>query len=129
MYPREGGLLRFLITAMSAQPDQAGENLLARGLPMEIKLAMEVEQTLTESIRRYVSENMETDIGELQASLFLKYCLEEIGPCVYNSAIADAQRYLQVNVSDLENACYAPEFGYWNNKSKRTATRHHPTKK
>jgi uncharacterized protein (DUF2164 family) len=96
---------------------------------MEIKLTKEVEHTLTESIRRYVSENMETDIGELQASLFLKYCLEEIGPCVYNSAIADAQRYLQVNVSDLENACYAPEFSYWTKRAKGTTSRRQSTKK
>lgn len=62
---------------------------------MEIKLKKEVEQTLIESIRRYVSENMENEIGELQATLFLQYCLEEIGPCIYNSAVADAQRYVQ----------------------------------
>jgi uncharacterized protein (DUF2164 family) len=90
---------------------------------MEIELTKEVEQALTASIRRYVSESMEHEIGELQASLFLKYCLEEIGPCVYNCAIADAQRYLQEKVSDLENACYAHEFGYWTKQAKRRAAR------
>jgi uncharacterized protein (DUF2164 family) len=90
---------------------------------MEIELTKEVQQALTASIRRYVSENMENDIGDLQASLFLKYCLEEIGPCVYNSAIADAQRYLQEKVSDLENVCYAPQFGYWTKQAKASATR------
>ena len=96
---------------------------------MEIELTKEVEQALTASIRRYVSENMENDIGELQASLFLKYCLEEIGPCVYNSAIADAQRYLREKVSDLENACYAHEFGYWARQAKKTAARRPSAKK
>jgi len=96
---------------------------------MEIKLKKEVEQTLIESIRRYVSENMENEIGELQATLFLQYCLEEIGPCIYNSAVADAQRYLQEKVSDLENACYAPEFGYWSKQMKKTASRRPSTKK
>lgn len=96
---------------------------------MEIKLKKEVEQTLIESIRRYVSENMENEIGELQATLFLQYCLEEIGPCIYNSAVADAQRYLQEKVSDLENACYAPEFGYWSKQTKKTAARRPSTKK
>jgi len=96
---------------------------------MEIELKKEVEQALIVSIRRYVSENMENDIGELQASLFLKYCLEEIGPCVYNSAVADVQRHLQEKVSDLENACYAYEFGYWPKQAKRTAARRTPAKK
>ena len=96
---------------------------------MEIELTKEVERALTSSIRRYVSENMDNDIGDLQASLFLKYCLEEIGPCVYNAAIADAQRYLQEKVSDLENACYAHEFGYWPKQAKKAAARRPPIKK
>jgi uncharacterized protein (DUF2164 family) len=96
---------------------------------MEIELTKEVEKALTASIRRYVSENMDNEIGELQASLFLKYCLEEIAPCVYNSAISDAQRYLQERVSDLENACYAPEFGYWAKQAKKAAARRPSTKK
>jgi uncharacterized protein (DUF2164 family) len=90
---------------------------------IEIKLKKDVEQSLTASIRRYVSENMENEIGDLQASLFLKYCLEEIGPSIYNSAIADAQMYLQEKVSDLENVCYVPDIGYWENQSKKNSTR------
>jgi len=80
---------------------------------MEIKLAKEVEKRLIASIKRYASENLETDIGELQSSLFLQFCLEEIGPFVYNQAIADAQAYMQERALDLENNCYAPESTYW----------------
>jgi uncharacterized protein (DUF2164 family) len=54
---------------------------------MEITLAKDVEKKLTASIKRYASESLETDFGELQASLFLQFCLEEIGPAVYNQAI------------------------------------------
>jgi uncharacterized protein (DUF2164 family) len=90
---------------------------------MEIELSKEVEQALTASIRRYVSENMEQEIGALQASLFLKYCLEEIGPCVYNAAIADAQRYLQEKVSELDEVCYAHPSGYWSKQAKQRAAR------
>jgi len=35
---------------------------------LEIELTKDVEQALVTSIRRYVSENMENEIGELQAS-------------------------------------------------------------
>ena len=90
---------------------------------MKIELNKEVEKTLVASIRRYVSENLDSEIGDLQASLFLTYCLEEIGPCVYNSAIADAQRYLQEKVSELENVCYAHEFGYWAKQDKKSTAR------
>jgi uncharacterized protein (DUF2164 family) len=90
---------------------------------LEIKLKKDVEQTLIASVRRYVAENMENKIGDLQALLFLKYCLEEIGPCIYNSAISDAQMYLQEKVSDLENVCYVNESGYWGKQSKKSPRR------
>ncbi|NVN93369.1 MAG: DUF2164 domain-containing protein [Desulfuromonadales bacterium] len=80
---------------------------------MDIKLTKDVEKRLIASIKRYVAENLETDIGDLQSSLFLQFCLEEIGPSVYNQAICDAQVYMQDKALDLEDSCYAPESTYW----------------
>jgi uncharacterized protein (DUF2164 family) len=96
---------------------------------MEIKLAKDVQQRLIASLQRYVSENFETDIGELQASLFLQFCTEEIAPAVYNQAISDAQRYMQERALDLENNCYAVESGYWARQDKITAQRRATRKK
>jgi hypothetical protein len=45
--------------------------------------------------------------------LLLDFCVREIGPAVYNQAIADAQAYFQGRVADLEGVCYEPEFVYW----------------
>lgn len=84
---------------------------------MKINLSKDVEHTLITSIRRYVSENMDNEIGELQASLFLQYCMEEIGPYVYNTAVTDAQRHLQGRLADLDSECYMPETDYWTKKS------------
>jgi len=39
--------------------------------------------------------------------------LREIGPSVYNQAIADAQTYVQEKVADLGGARYQAEFDYW----------------
>ena len=88
---------------------------------MAITLAKDVEKRHIASIQRYVSENFETDVGELQSSLFLQFCLEEIGPSVYNQAIAEAQTYMQEKALDLENACYTPESTYWVRQEKRAA--------
>ena len=43
----------------------------------------------------------------------LDFILKEIAPSVYNGAIADAQTYLRDRVADLEGACSAPEFAFW----------------
>ncbi len=85
---------------------------------MDFTLSKDVEQKLVKSLQRYVSENFETDIGNLQATLFLQFCLEEIGPTIYNQAIADAQNYIQERAMDLENTCFAPESEYWTKQDK-----------
>ena len=92
---------------------------------MEIRLKKETERQLITSIQRYCSENLGGDIGELKASLLLRYALEEIGPSVYNQAIADAQAFFNEKVEDLENTCFAKEFGYWKDKG-RAAVRKQP---
>jgi uncharacterized protein (DUF2164 family) len=65
------------------------------------------------SIRRYFADELDQDIGDLKARLVLEFILKEIAPSVYNSAIADAQTYLRDRVADLEGACSAPEFAFW----------------
>jgi uncharacterized protein (DUF2164 family) len=84
---------------------------------MAIKLPKEIEKQLTASIKRYFVENMEYEIGDLKAKLSLDYCVLEIGPSIYNQAIADAQAYMQGKVADVDGALYVPELGYWKKKS------------
>lgn len=64
------------------------------------------------SLKRYFEENLEP-IGDLPAGLLLNFILEEIGPVIYNQAIADAQARLTQRVADLNGELYADEFQYW----------------
>jgi uncharacterized protein (DUF2164 family) len=65
------------------------------------------------SIRRYFETNLSEPLGELPAGLLLNFFLEEIGPAIYNHAIADAQAKMQQRVADLSGELYAEEFSYW----------------
>ena len=80
---------------------------------MAIKLPPDTTEQLHVSIKRYVAENLDEDVGDLKAGLLLDYCLKEIGPVIYNRAIPDAQAYFQGRVADLEGVCYEEEFTYW----------------
>ena len=80
---------------------------------MTIKLSKITKQQLTESIKRYFKENLDEEIGDLKASLFLDFCLQEICPSVYNQAIIHARSFMEDKLSDLEDTCYEPEFDYW----------------
>lgn len=78
-----------------------------------IKLKQKTEQHLIGSIQRYFDEHMDEEIGDLKAAMLLAFCVEEIGPTIYNQAIRDAQANLQTQVEDLSGTCYESEFGYW----------------
>jgi uncharacterized protein (DUF2164 family) len=64
------------------------------------------------SLKRYFEESLDP-IGDLPAGLLLNFILEEIGPAIYNQAIADAQARLTQRVADLNGELYADEFQYW----------------
>ena len=53
------------------------------------------------------------EIGDLKAMRVLDFCIKEIGPSIYNQAIADAQSYFQEKASDLGGARYEAEFDFW----------------
>jgi uncharacterized protein (DUF2164 family) len=80
---------------------------------MAIKLSPETTKQLVASIKRYAVQNLDEEIGDLKAGLLLDYVLKEIGPTIYNQAIADAQAYFTGRVADLEGVCHEPEFGFW----------------
>ena len=78
-----------------------------------IELPKHVRTDAIASIRRYFNEQMPEPIGDLAAGLLLNYFLEEIGPAIYNRAIADAQARMQQRVSDLNGELFADELQYW----------------
>jgi len=80
---------------------------------MAIKLTQENEERLINSIQRFFNEQMDEDIGTLKSKLVLDFCMKEIGPGIYNQAIADAQAHMQDRVAELDISCHEDEFSYW----------------
>lgn len=90
---------------------------------MDIKLSPVTEKRLHGVIQRFVAEEYSTSVSELGAGTFLTFCLKEIGPAIYNQAIADAQACLQERVTDLDNICFAEEISYWDKSEKKGIAR------
>ena len=86
---------------------------------MTIELGKEVRVQAVGSIERYFKENMDERIGNIQAAALLNFFLQEVGPSVYNQAIADAQERLMARVTELDIECHEPEFGYWRKQVRR----------
>jgi uncharacterized protein (DUF2164 family) len=89
-------------------------NLPAGAVPMTpIDLSKKSRSDAIASIQRYFEENMPEPIGDLPAGLLLDFFLEEVGPVIFNRAVADAQTRMQLRVADLTGELYVDEFQYW----------------
>lgn len=79
-------------------------------VPLDVDVATRAR--LLESVKRFAAEALDLDLGDLKAELFLQFCLREVGPVVYNHAVADAQRHLLQRVEELDGDVHLDD-GYW----------------
>jgi uncharacterized protein (DUF2164 family) len=80
---------------------------------MTIEISREARTQAIASIERYFQENMEEKIGNIAAGGLLGFFLEELGPLVYNKAVADVQERLQARIMDLDIEVHEEAFQYW----------------
>lgn len=83
---------------------------------MAIDISKEARKQAIASIERYFREHMDEPIGNVAAGALLGFFLEEVGPLVYNQAVADVQDRLQARVMEVDVEVHEPEFTYWNKK-------------
>ncbi len=86
---------------------------------MTIELTREVRSEAVASIECYFKENMEETIGNLAAAGLLDFFLNEIGPCIYNQAVADVQGRLQAQIMELDIEIHEDEFPYWRKSARK----------
>ena len=86
---------------------------------MSIQLHKDARAAAVRSIERWFQENLEQRIGNVQAGALLGFFLEEIGPSLYNQAVADAQERMQMRVAELDIECHEDEFGYWPKRERK----------
>jgi uncharacterized protein (DUF2164 family) len=80
---------------------------------MPIELNKDARSEAIKSIERYFQENMEERIGNIAAGALLGFFVEEIGPVIYNQAVADVQERLQARISEIDIEIHEDEFQYW----------------
>lgn len=85
---------------------------------MSIELSKEARKELIASIERYFLQEREEKIGNIAAGALLGFFLEELGPVVYNQAVAEVQERLQARVAEIDIEIHEDEFQYWRKNSK-----------
>jgi uncharacterized protein (DUF2164 family) len=90
---------------------------------MTIEIPKDARKEAIASIERYFQENMEEPIGNVAAGALLGFFLEELGPLVYNKAVADVQERLQARVAEVDIEVHEDEFTYWRVRDRTRRTR------
>ena len=85
---------------------------------MTIEISKEARKQAITSIERYFKENMEEPIGNVTAGALLGFFLAEIGPVVYNQAVAEVQDRLQQRIQEIDIEVHEDEFQYWSKYDK-----------
>lgn len=89
---------------------------------MSIELSKEVRKQAVSSIERYFEENMEEKIGNIAAAALLNFFVEEIGPSIYNQAVAEVQERLAARIAEIDIEVHEDEFGYWQKQGRKGKT-------
>jgi uncharacterized protein (DUF2164 family) len=90
---------------------------------MTIEISKEARKQAIASIERYFQVNMDEKIGNIAAGTLLGYFLEEVGPSIYNQAVAGVQERLQTRVMEVDLEVHEDEFGYWRKYDQSKARR------
>ena len=90
---------------------------------MAIELPKEARTQAIASIERWFQQERGERVGNITASALLGYVLEEIGPSIYNQAVADVQERLAQRVAEIDVEVHEDEFGYWRKFDNKTRKR------
>jgi uncharacterized protein (DUF2164 family) len=74
-----------------------------------IELDKPVRDALTRALSRYLKDELDVEIGGMDALLLLDFLADTIGPHFYNQGLADAQAVLAKRLEDLTEAITAIE--------------------
>jgi uncharacterized protein (DUF2164 family) len=80
---------------------------------METDLFKDKKREVVASLQRYVSQELDCELGDIQAGHLLEYIMKEIGPFAYNQGVEDAKAYFASKVEDLAGTCFEEGLTYW----------------
>ena len=80
---------------------------------MPIELPKEARALAIVSIERWFQTERDERVGNITAGALLGFFLQEVGPSIYNQAVADVQERMQARVSELDIEVHEDEFTYW----------------
>ena len=66
-----------------------------------IELGNELKQDAIGGIKRFFQQERDEELSDFQAATILEFILAEVGPHIYNQALADAHTLMNKQVEEL----------------------------
>ena len=93
---------------------------------MSSELSKQERKEAVDSLRRFLLEELELEMSELQGGFLLDFFLKEVGPLSYNRGIEDAKKFFTMQAEDLGGICFEEPFTHWSVSSGTTKIRRKP---
>jgi uncharacterized protein (DUF2164 family) len=74
-----------------------------------IVFSKEEQRDFIPRIKAFVRDELDTEIGDLQASMLMDFFAEKLGHAVYNRAVYDAQALIAAKADEMAEALYTLE--------------------
>jgi uncharacterized protein (DUF2164 family) len=74
-----------------------------------IELEKPVRDALARALTRYLKDELDVELGGMDAVLMLDFLSEKLGPHYYNQGLADAQAIFSKKVEQIADAIYEIE--------------------
>lgn len=74
-----------------------------------ITFSKDEQRDLIPRIKTFVSQELDHEIGDLQASMLMDFFANTLGHAVYNRALYDAQALIAAKADEMAEALYALE--------------------
>jgi len=71
-----------------------------------IELSREARQAAAAGLRKVLIEDLDIEIGALQAEMILDRLVLDVGPVLYNRALTDARAVIAAKAEDMDEALY-----------------------
>lgn len=75
----------------------------------DIEFTADEKAVLSQKLKKYVTEELDHEIGQFEAEFFLDFISEEIGGYYYNKGLSDAGSVIAAKFEDINDALYEIE--------------------
>jgi uncharacterized protein (DUF2164 family) len=76
---------------------------------MSIKIPKEQKVEIAQRVQTYFEEERSESIGQLGAEQLIDFMITELGPHIYNQAVADARALITEKMAQIDDELYTLE--------------------